>query len=353
MKRLTTLPLCALLLAFSASGAFAQIIVHDGDDLAAIVAAAPTGSVIEIQGDGPFAGTVSWLGKRLELRAGAGFKPTLLGDVRLEHSTTPTHGVFVGLRMMGDLAVTGTATIPVFADAVLSGCELEGRVSVGGTGKARSRLVALRTRFGDWCSLVGTGDAVAFTAFADSEFASHFNCSSTGAFVGSATFRRCRFADSFSASCSALSRLSLSMESCLLAGPGMASTGVQLDANVRARLVNTTITGFGVGLSGAAIGTYENMLVYGNLDEDLGAGVSSAQVAHSLIEDGTFAGLNGNFGGTPLVGPDYRLLPGSIGVDAGNDAALALGARDFYGDARVQDGDGDGVAHVDVGAVEL
>jgi hypothetical protein len=67
-------------------------------------------------------------------------------------------------------------------------------------------------------------------------------------------------------------------------------------------------------------------------------------------------GVNGNRSGDPLfVSPangDYRLQAGSIAVDAGDGTAADVPALDQDGDARVADGDSDGVAVVDMGAWE-
>lgn len=77
-----------------------------------------------------------------------------------------------------------------------------------------------------------------------------------------------------------------------------------------------------------------------------------------------------NFGGRPTfvdeANSDYRLAAGSVGIDAGSNAlitrdsvdrdadhdAFEPGPFDHAGAARVADGDGDGVATVDVGAFE-
>ena len=85
---------------------------------------------------------------------------------------------------------------------------------------------------------------------------------------------------------------------------------------------------------------------------DVGPDVRAGEIASSLISDGTFDGLNGNFAATPLVDASLALLPGSPGIDAGNDRAAGLGPLDVFGRPRIQDGDGNGQARVDVGAAE-
>jgi len=67
-------------------------------------------------------------------------------------------------------------------------------------------------------------------------------------------------------------------------------------------------------------------------------------------------GLNGNISEDPaFIDPahlDYRLKMTSPAIDTGNDNAPQLPAVDLSGSARVFDGNGDGVPHVDIGAVE-
>jgi len=70
-------------------------------------------------------------------------------------------------------------------------------------------------------------------------------------------------------------------------------------------------------------------------------------------------GINGNLSADPAFvaqqGNDYHTKPGSPVIDAGNSTVADLPAMDFdnSGNARVLDGNGDGVAVVDMGAYEL
>lgn len=67
-------------------------------------------------------------------------------------------------------------------------------------------------------------------------------------------------------------------------------------------------------------------------------------------------GVNGNISGDPgFMDPangDYHLAKGSPCVDAGDDSAMDLPAIDLDGKPRIHDGNGDGIAHVDLGAYE-
>jgi PKD repeat protein len=71
---------------------------------------------------------------------------------------------------------------------------------------------------------------------------------------------------------------------------------------------------------------------------------------------GNLAGVSGNLVADPLFfdGPSgtLHLSAGSPAIDAGDDAAPELPAIDFDGLARIVDGNGDGQAHVDMGAFE-
>ena len=68
------------------------------------------------------------------------------------------------------------------------------------------------------------------------------------------------------------------------------------------------------------------------------------------------SGTNGNISTDPLLisdGPNYVPDRASPTIDAGDNAAASLPIGDLYGNDRVTDGNGDGSAVVDMGAVEL
>ena len=74
--------------------------------------------------------------------------------------------------------------------------------------------------------------------------------------------------------------------------------------------------------------------------------------------DGDYIGPNGGISVDPLyvnrfaVPPNYRLLPGSPVVDVGDNVAATM-PTDYDGAPRIQDGDANGVATVDMGAFEF
>lgn len=82
----------------------------------------------------------------------------------------------------------------------------------------------------------------------------------------------------------------------------------------------------------------------------------SASVSHCCIEDGDFAGANGNFAADPAfvdaAGGDYRLRWASACAETG-DPATPAGSVDLAGHLRPIDGDLDTVEAPDVGAFEL
>src|SRR5690606_27894292 len=95
-------------------------------------------------------------------------------------------------------------------------------------------------------------------------------------------------------------------------------------------------------------------------------GNGSFMLAHTTIDgavsvsgpgvvalDPAFVDPDGADGVPGTLDDDLRLLPGSPAIDAGDTGALPIGAMlDALGGVRTIDGDHDGVATVDLGAIE-
>lgn len=208
-------------------------------------------------------------------------------------------------------------------------------VSVGGTGTAARANVTMERNSLKGLWIGGTGSMHADVTMQSNVLSpvagqTGISMSGTGSFVGHLTAADNALVGS--------------------GGKGISMSGIA-ESSFSGRFVNNTLVGFnqGIAVGSNASGSFENMLLM-NLD-DIGSFANST-IANSLIADSTFAGTNGNFGGTPMLGPMHELLAGSIGIDAGNNLAANLPAFDIAGNPRILDGNGDGVARVDVGAFE-
>ena len=123
-------------------------------------------------------------------------------------------------------------------------------------------------------------------------------------------------------------------------------------------LINATVHGSG-GTGVQIVSTpavIANSILFQNLAGDLQDDGSSSSVAFNLLGDLSPAGEGPNFSGDPgFVDPqnlDFALTAGSDAVDRGtHTVSLATVDLDFH--RRVVDGDGDGEARVDVGALEF
>ena len=123
-------------------------------------------------------------------------------------------------------------------------------------------------------------------------------------------------------------------------------------------LINTMVHGSG-GTGVQIVSTpavVANSILFQNLAGDLQDDGSGSSVTFNLLGDLSLAGEGGNFTGNPgFVDPhslDFALTSDSDAVDRGtHTVSLATVDLDFH--RRVVDGDGDGDARVDVGALEF
>ena len=139
------------------------------------------------------------------------------------------------------------------------------------------------------------------------------------------------------------------------------------------KVFNNTIVGNRVGIRvDARVNTglqqYRNNIVLGNeigLELEFGSDANSPTWENNLIfNNGTNyvgisdrTGIQGNISADPLflndVQGDYHLRTGSPAIDSGISTAAGLPEKDFDGNSRTLDGDGDGTAVVDIGAYEF
>lgn len=132
-----------------------------------------------------------------------------------------------------------------------------------------------------------------------------------------------------------------------------ANRGIGLDnANGTVVLRNATIsTNLGGCICGADGDTAYNTIIAGNSQYDVVNGGSlGPPSSHNLIGGDPKLAILGDYGGATMTMPP---LPGSPALDAG-DNSLAAGASgtDQRGKPRFTDGNGDGMAIVDIGSVE-
>lgn len=386
--------LCALsalgVLALAGQPLAAQTIVGDGADLQAVIDAAAVGDVIEIQSNAVFQGSLFWSSdKNLTLRAGAGFAPTIRGDsatvglqvfaaptstgttrlegLRIERGSTGAFGtpsavafsdgqpsikvtdiVFDGCTFFGDFTIGGNGGFGLTAE--VHGATIDGRVNLIGATTMSASLLLTDSVVGDGLDAAGQSTTAYDITVLDSIFGDRSNIQATGSSTIDMELRR-SVVGNFSFSGFAPGASDLLMESSVVRpGATFTSTGLEIRNDATARLVNVTATGFPIGMRFVAGVSAENLLLFDNGSDLLSADV--LQISNSLIEDGLFDGQNGNFAGTPVTSCSYALVDGSLGVDAGNSAAVELGTLDINGAARVQDSDGDGAVAVNVGAHE-
>ena len=132
-----------------------------------------------------------------------------------------------------------------------------------------------------------------------------------------------------------------------LIGNGLTSSWSAGGINVDSKDVSNTITNV----------TIKNSIFWeNNLDDAIGGATAPSVVANNLINDIDYTGSNGNFYDNPdfvdSASGNYRLLSTSPCIDVGDSIATGVGAKDLDGNIRVEDGDGDINAVIDLGAWE-
>lgn len=360
--------------AFLAATASAQTIVNTGDDLVAIVAAASSGDVIQIHSDDVFVGLLNWTGKDLTFEAGPGYSPTLRGPdgnncLQPTSGNPPTIGTFRGLRIEGGIPAPFEA-FPLVAHAGsgadkltklgFEDCTFGGRPTFGGYGDSKVQAQFQDCVFEDNFLAYGIKTAPLELLLEDCVVTEVFQalCSTIplgGVQQADITLRRSLFGRGIELNASSGGALTVLAESCVVDGdlePGTSVPyGVRVFADVVGSFSNLTVTGVTTGLQGQPGVTWHNLLIAGTFGASL-SGVDVANISNSLIEDGTFDGLNGNFTASAHWDADYQLLSCSAGFDVGDGAAPGLTGLDFNGKPRVQDNDAIPGAAINVGATE-
>jgi hypothetical protein len=140
-----------------------------------------------------------------------------------------------------------------------------------------------------------------------------------------------------------------------IAGPGLPGTGAGVGTDpapaesADINLTNSIIRGVSIPLFADAWGTGQAKVAASYSDYDQGGPEGTSGTSSSITE----ANVSnvGDAGFVDAATGDYRLLPGSPLVDAGDPAAAQ--GLDLGGNPLVADGNGDGTARRDLGAFEL
>lgn len=396
MKRsraILSLALCCV----GAAESRAQIVVTDGDDLAAIVAGAPDGETIRIDSNSTFSGTVRVSAKSLTLEAGPGFEPRIQGGADQpalvlecqDGATTDliasglTFEAGAGSPLVGAIDTEGALQSPATLLALFQECEFDGTAMFTSRPLFDAQFTLEDCHFREYARFGGAGSfllgaarlsasvsrssvefGLSVDAFQDSDidvevldsqvrFSVELN-DLTNAGDYDVVLRRSHLIGGVSASGVDAPGHSVLVESCLLDGHSAVTEteGIQSTGSSRMRLVNCTLTGWEVALhfDPTSPSTGINLLLYDN-DLDVDSETPSGALTHSLVSDGSYTGL-GIVAGDPDLDGEGQFLPGSLGIDAGDSAASGLGLFDIAGKPRIQDGDEDGTPQVNFGAME-
>jgi len=113
--------------------------------------------------------------------------------------------------------------------------------------------------------------------------------------------------------------------------------------------------GQGIGVSFPLKTSVSNSILSDNQEGSL-SGLTESEIFSSLIGDGQFTGINGNRSGFPLLKDpaNFSFTPsiGSPVIDVADNSLIREGV-DLYSHVRIVDGDADGVATGDLGALEF
>jgi predicted outer membrane repeat protein len=268
--------------------------------------------------------------------------------------------------------------------ATLTSSTVSGNNTATGSGggiNAGTATLTNSTISGNTADAEGGGVRASTATLTNSTVSGNTAASGGGIFAGTATLTRttvsgnnvAAFGGGINASTATLTNSTVSGNTAQQNGGGLSAT--------TATLLNCTIADniaqSGGGLFHVAGGTFSvkntivalNLVVFGGIGTDV-AGATFTSQGHNLIGDGSQStgftnGNNGDLVGTsanpidPKLGPlannggptkTMALLAGSRAIDHGDNAGVP--ATDQRGFPRKKDGNGDGIAVVDIGAVE-
>jgi parallel beta-helix repeat protein len=278
------------------------------------------------------------------------------------------------------------------ATATLTGCTVSGNTAAAGGGGLIATTVTLTrcTVSGNTANGNGGGIAAATATLTNSTVSGNSSITGGGGGINAvttATLTNCTVSGNLAKSGGGgidsadvtLTNTTISSNTAPPgAGGGLRVTGAGTNTILNCTIAeNTAHTGGGVFVSGGTL-NIKNTIVALNLIDSTGSGpdLSGAFTSqgHNLIGDGTSStgftnGGNGDLVGDninpidPKLGPlqnnggptkTMALLAGSRAIDAGDNAGVVLVAFDQRGAGfpRKKDGNGDGIAVVDIGAFE-